>query len=66
MDFQSLKEQIAGISLYDVKAAVRKAQNGKTLSPFHTLGKVLFLTKFVTVVMNYTEMEAKVRTFNRF
>ncbi|KAF8455876.1 hypothetical protein BGX38DRAFT_1248990 [Terfezia claveryi] len=40
MDFQSLKEQIAGISLYDVKAAVRKAQN---------------------VVMNYTEMEAKVR-----
>ena len=33
MDFQSLKEQIAGISLYDVKAAVRKAQNGKTLPP---------------------------------
>ncbi|KAF8463158.1 hypothetical protein BDZ91DRAFT_732587 [Kalaharituber pfeilii] len=40
MDFQSLKEQISNITLYDVKAAVRKAQN---------------------VVMNYTEMEAKVR-----
>lgn len=40
MDLQSLKDSLAGISLYDVKAAVRKAQN---------------------VVMNYTEMEAKVR-----
>ncbi|ODV88560.1 hypothetical protein CANCADRAFT_124424 [Tortispora caseinolytica NRRL Y-17796] len=35
-----LKEQVSKISLYDVKAYVRKAQN---------------------VVMNYTEMEAKVR-----
>ncbi|KAI5781775.1 ENTH domain-containing protein [Peziza echinospora] len=40
MDLQAIKDQIAGLSLYDVKAAVRKAQN---------------------VVMNYTEMEAKVR-----
>ncbi|KAK3329930.1 hypothetical protein B0H66DRAFT_41711 [Apodospora peruviana] len=40
MDFNSLKEQVASISLYDIKAGVRKVQNA---------------------VMNYTEMEAKVR-----
>ncbi|KAK4209686.1 Epsin-3 [Rhypophila decipiens] len=40
MDFNSLKEQVANISLYDIKASVRKVQNA---------------------VMNYTEMEAKVR-----
>ena len=33
MDFGSLKEQIANISLYDVKAAVRKAQNGIMMHP---------------------------------
>ncbi|KAF1954927.1 ENTH-domain-containing protein [Byssothecium circinans] len=40
MDFASLKDQVAGLSLYDIKAGVRKVQNA---------------------VMNYTEMEAKVR-----
>ncbi|KAE9975343.1 hypothetical protein EG328_003243 [Venturia inaequalis] len=40
MDFASLKEAAANISLYDLKAGVRKVQNA---------------------VMNYTEMEAKVR-----
>ncbi|KAL7269909.1 Epsin-3, clathrin recruitment and traffic between the Golgi and endosome [Rhizina undulata] len=40
MNLDNLRDTIQNISLYDVKAAVRKAQN---------------------VVMNYTEMEAKVR-----
>ncbi|RPA80821.1 ENTH-domain-containing protein [Ascobolus immersus RN42] len=40
MNIESLRDAVSSISLYDVKAAVRKAQN---------------------VVMNYTEMEAKVR-----
>lgn len=30
MDFNSLKEQVAGLSLYDVKAGIRKVQNGRT------------------------------------
>ncbi|KAM0278475.1 hypothetical protein ACHAQH_005142 [Verticillium albo-atrum] len=40
MDWNNLKDTVAGMSLYDVKAGVRKVQNA---------------------VMNYTEMEAKVR-----
>ena len=28
MDFNSLKDQVAGITLYDLKAGVRKVQNG--------------------------------------
>ncbi|KAH8596723.1 hypothetical protein B0O99DRAFT_661013 [Bisporella sp. PMI_857] len=40
MDLASLKEAAANLSLYDIKAGVRKVQNA---------------------VMNYTEMEAKVR-----
>ncbi|KAI9885570.1 MAG: RNA polymerase II subunit A C-terminal domain phosphatase [Watsoniomyces obsoletus] len=40
MDFNSLKDQVSNLSLYDVKAGVRKLQNA---------------------VMNFTEMEAKVR-----
>lgn len=40
MDLNSLKEAAANLSLYDIKAGVRKVQNA---------------------VMNYTEMEAKVR-----
>ncbi|TVY44937.1 ENTH domain-containing protein [Lachnellula subtilissima] len=42
MDLNSLKEAAANLSLYDLKAGVRKVQN-------------------VPAVMNYTEMEAKVR-----
>ena len=61
MDLQSIKEQIAGLSLYDVKAAVRKAQNGnKWFCPVHPLGCVMANTVLCSVVMNYTEMEAKV------
>ncbi|KAI9828547.1 MAG: hypothetical protein M1819_006604 [Sarea resinae] len=40
MNFDNLKDQVSNLSLYDLKAGVRKVQN---------------------VVMNYTEMEAKVR-----
>ncbi|KFX93409.1 hypothetical protein V490_04847, partial [Pseudogymnoascus sp. VKM F-3557] len=40
LNFDSLKEQVTNLSLYDIKAGVRKVQNA---------------------VMNYTEMEAKVR-----
>ncbi|KAI9791269.1 MAG: Epsin-3, clathrin recruitment and traffic between the Golgi and endosome [Peltula sp. TS41687] len=40
MDFSSLKEQVSNLTLYDLKAGVRKVQNA---------------------VMNFTEMEAKVR-----
>ena len=28
MDLNSLKDQVAGLSLYDIKAGVRKVQNG--------------------------------------
>ncbi|KAI9790562.1 MAG: Epsin-3, clathrin recruitment and traffic between the Golgi and endosome [Piccolia ochrophora] len=40
MDLNSLKDQVSNLTLYDIKAGVRKVQNA---------------------VMNYTEMEAKVR-----
>ncbi|GAB7356411.1 hypothetical protein MBLNU459_g7185t1 [Dothideomycetes sp. NU459] len=40
MNFDSLRDQVSNLSLYDIKAGVRKVQNA---------------------VMNYTEMEAKVR-----
>ncbi|KAJ5163177.1 uncharacterized protein N7500_005007 [Penicillium coprophilum] len=40
MDFSSLKDQVSNMTLYDLKAGVRKVQNA---------------------VMNYTEMESKVR-----
>lgn len=31
MDFNSLKDQISNLTLYDVKAGVRKVQNGKSI-----------------------------------
>ncbi|KAF2151754.1 ENTH-domain-containing protein [Myriangium duriaei CBS 260.36] len=40
MDFNSLRDQVSNLTLYDLKAGVRKVQNA---------------------VMNYTEMESKVR-----
>ncbi|KAI0020783.1 ENTH-domain-containing protein [Xylariomycetidae sp. FL0641] len=40
MDLNSLKDQVSNLTLYDIKAGVRKVQNA---------------------VMNYTEMEARVR-----
>ena len=32
MDFNALKEQVTNLSLYDLKAGVRKVQNGKPSS----------------------------------
>ena len=29
MDFSSLKEQVSNLTLYDLKAGVRKVQNGR-------------------------------------
>jgi hypothetical protein len=29
MDFNSLKEQVSNLTLYDLKAGVRKVQNGR-------------------------------------
>lgn len=31
MDFESLKNQVSNLTLYDVKAGVRKVQNGELL-----------------------------------
>ena len=31
MDFSSIKEQVSNLSLYDLKAGVRKVQNGKPI-----------------------------------
>lgn len=56
MDFDSLKNQVASISLYDIKAGFRKAQNGK----YH-LRRQVYINELTSIaVMNYTEMEAKV------
>lgn len=33
MNFDSLKEQVTNLSLYDIKAGVRKVQNGKSSKP---------------------------------
>ncbi|GLI73703.1 epsin-3, clathrin recruitment and traffic between the Golgi and endosome [Penicillium ochrochloron] len=40
MDFSNLQDKVSNLTLYDLKAGVRKVQNA---------------------VMNYTEMESKVR-----
>lgn len=32
MDFESLKTQVSNLTLYDVKAGVRKVQNGEFVS----------------------------------
>jgi epsin len=56
MDFNSLKDKVSNLSLYDLKAGVRQVQNGmrqKTAWPRWCWSWV--------AVMNYTEMEAKVR-----
>jgi hypothetical protein len=66
MDFNSLKDSVSNLTLYDVKASIRKVQNGKqapgsTRQPgIFASTKGLSLTCLCTAVMNYTEMEAKV------
>jgi hypothetical protein len=38
MDFNSLKDQVSNISLYDLKAGFRKAQNGASRAPIAPAG----------------------------
>lgn len=56
MDFNSLRDQVSNLSLYDIKAGVRKVQNGRSIQ----LG-ARGIANELQAVMNYTEMEAKVR-----
>jgi hypothetical protein len=60
MNFDSLKDKVANLTLYDIKAGVRQVQNGALNSPCvgGTAGQQLTCN---AAVMNYTEMEAKVR-----
>lgn len=60
MDLNSLKDQVSNLTLYDIKAGVRKVQNGMCdlVQRFQLLEHKL---RNVPAVMNYTEMEAKVR-----
>lgn len=58
MDLASLKEAASNLTLYDIKAGVRKVQNGK--AQCRQLAASMFTDRYIAV-MNYTEMEAKVR-----
>ena len=62
MDFNTLRDQVSNLTIYDLKAGVRKVQNGQLsrsdLFPFRPL---LFQLTRCIAVMNFTEMEAKVR-----
>ena len=57
MDLSSLKDQVSNLTLYDLKAGVRKVQNGE--HPTGIIAETTADTIFLAV-MNYTEMEAKV------
>lgn len=68
MDFSNLQDKVSNLSLYDLKAGVRKVQNGKStqfgiaLAVFHYFEIPGYRAdRCVIAVMNYTEMEAKVR-----
>jgi epsin len=59
LSLEGLKEQVSNLSLYDLKAGVRKVQNG---AYHHFLPALAATLTFLFIaVMNYTEMEAKVR-----
>ncbi|EXJ76881.1 hypothetical protein A1O3_10526 [Capronia epimyces CBS 606.96] len=58
MDFENLKSQVSSLTLYDLKAGVRKVQNGMALLGFKFVELPLTSRE---AVMNLTEMEAKVR-----
>ncbi|KAJ5684349.1 uncharacterized protein N7477_000694 [Penicillium maclennaniae] len=58
MDFSKLQNQVSNLTLYDLKAGVRKVQNGD-LRLFREPRKPA--DRSVIAVMNYTEMESKVR-----
>lgn len=65
MNFDSLKDQVSNLTLYDLKAGVRKVQNGEPL--YDSWDAVLDIEAYVLcpAVMNYTEMESKVPSFDR-
>lgn len=73
MDLSNIKDQVSNLSLYDLKAGVRKVQNGMwALQSLTTPCSVVWSQAIVSwscvgtdrsaiAVMNYTEMESKVR-----
>lgn len=62
MDLNSLKNTVSNLTLYDIKAGVRKMQNGTLASRCRdAVNPSIRLADLMGVaVMNYTEMEAKV------
>ena len=62
MDFNSLKDTVSNLTLYDLKAGVRKVQNGERSL---LRGRNVDVANATAAVMNYTDMESKVRTWNR-
>lgn len=58
MDLNSIRDQVSNLTLYDLKAGVRKVQNGELMPQMEILN--LEAHKRFTAVMNYTEMESKV------
>lgn len=56
MDFNDIKSQVSNLTLYDLKAGFRKAQNGSSGASMPSS----VLANHNPAVMNYTEMEAKV------
>ncbi|KAJ5693165.1 Golgi to endosome transport protein (Ent3) [Penicillium macrosclerotiorum] len=58
MDFSNLQDKVSNLTLYDLKAGVRKVQNGE--SDLFPSGRITTASNS-TSVMNYTDMEAKVR-----
>lgn len=57
MDFNDLKNTVSNLTLYDIKAGFRKAQNGACS---RRRPRPCWMLKPRLAVMNYTEMEAKV------
>jgi hypothetical protein len=72
MDMNSIKDQVSNLTLYDLKAGVRKVQNGTSIyfqllpkqlkAPVCLISPINCADRSVIAVMNYTEMESKVRT----
>lgn len=57
MDLNDLKNTVSNLTLYDLKAGFRKAQNGICQTIKQDCAPILMR---MIAVMNYTEMEAKV------
>lgn len=57
MDLNDIKNSVSNLTLYDLKAGFRKAQNGMRAISSDIVLQALIIR---TAVMNYTDMEAKV------